>query len=71
MITEALFIQRINKIIEENIAPEERLSVWEGVFKEYARKQSKIWVYFLIPTVLSGFSAAFILIFQFIRILIN
>lgn len=67
MITEALFIQRINKIIEENIAPEERLAVWQGVFTEYAKKQSKIWVYFLIPIVLFGFSAAFILFFQFIK----
>ena len=67
MIAEAIFIRRINKIIEEKITPQERLSVWGQVFTEYARKQSKIWIFFLVPTLLAGFSAAFILIFQFIK----
>lgn len=71
MIAEAIFIRRINKVIEENIALQERLAVWQQVFTEYARKQSKIWVFFLVPTLLFGFSAAFILIFQFIKNLYN
>ncbi len=71
MIAEAIFIKRINKIIEENVALQERLAVWQQVFSEYARKQSKIWIFFLAPTLLFGFSAAFILIFQFIKNLYN
>ena len=67
MIAEAIFIKRLNKVIEENVTPQERIAVWLQVFNEYSRKQSKTWVFFLVPTVLFGFSAAFILIYQFIK----
>lgn len=67
MIAEAMFMRRLNKVIEVNVTPQERSIVWQRVFTEYARKQSKTWVFFLVPTVLFGFSAAFILIYQFIK----
>ena len=69
MISEALFFRRLNKIIEKNITEKDRITAWQLAFVEYAQRQSKTWAYFLIPTVLFGFSAGFILIYQFIKTL--
>ena len=69
MIGEALFIQSISPIIESNLPEKDRLAAWERAFKAYARKHMKLWPFFLIPTVISGFAAGFVLISAFIGLL--
>lgn len=67
MIAESLFFKKLNVIIEKRFNEQQRIAAWKIAFNEYSNQQSKIWSIFLIPTVLSGFSAALILIYQFIR----
>jgi len=66
MISQALFLQRLNKILLSSIAEQDRVNAWKIACTDYGQKEGRIWIYFLVPTVLSGFSAGFILIHYFI-----
>jgi len=66
MTSEALFLRKLDKVINKQIVEQDRMTAWQVAFVEFARRQSRIWPYFFIPTVLFGFSAAFILFYQFI-----
>ena len=66
MISQAFFIRRLDKILSKNFPENEQISAWQIGFKEYEIKQARIWLYFLIPTVLTGFGAGFILLWIFL-----
>lgn len=67
MISHALFFRRLYKIISSNIPDHERPQSWLIAWKDYSAKESRVWVYFLVPTVITGFSAAFTLLWVFLR----
>ncbi len=67
MIAEALFFRRVSDIIEKDVPEQEKLAVWKYIFNAYSKEQAMVWIYFLIPTVLLGFSGGFILIYQFVK----
>jgi hypothetical protein len=67
MISHALFFRRLDKIISSSIRDHERTQSWQIAWKDYSATESRIWVYFLIPTVITGFAAGFILLWIFLR----
>lgn len=66
MISHAFFFRRLNKILT-NFPGNEQGEAWKIAWNEYSTNESRIWVYFLIPTVLSGFGVGFLLLLLFIR----
>lgn len=67
MISQAFFLRRLNMIIESNASQNERLQWWSIAFQDNSVKQTKIWIYFLIPTVFTGFGAGLILLWVFLQ----
>jgi hypothetical protein len=67
MISHALFFRKLNKIISSSIPDHERIQGWQIAWKNYSATESRIWVYFLIPTVITGFAAGFLLLWIFLR----
>lgn len=67
MISHALFFRKLDKIISSAIPDHERAQGWQIAWKDYSAKESTIWLYFLVPTVLTGFTAAFALLWIFLR----
>ena len=66
MVGNALFLRRLNSIIAKEVAEHERVAAWTMAWNEYSRKGSKWWLIFLIPTVITGFGAGFILIYALV-----
>jgi hypothetical protein len=62
MISSALFFRRLDKILSSSVLESERVQGWQVAWKDYSAKQSRAWIYFLVPTVLTGFGAGFILL---------
>jgi hypothetical protein len=69
MIAQAFFFQRLNRIIFSDLAEEHRIKVWQQAFTERISEQSRIWLYFLLPIVITGYGAAGILLFTFLRMM--
>lgn len=67
MISHALFFRRLNKFISSSMQDHERPQYWQIAWKDYSAKESRVWVYFLVPTVITGFAAGFLLLWIFLR----
>ena len=67
MISHAIFFRRLNKIIMSSIPEPERPEAWKIASNDFSQQESRIWLFFLIPTVLTGFGGGFALIWIFIR----
>jgi hypothetical protein len=65
MITHAVFFRRLNRVLEESMAEAERDNAWQMAWDSYAASESRMWVIFLAPTVLTGFGAGFYLLWLF------
>ena len=66
MITHAIFFRRLNRIITSNIPETERPKAWQVAWNDFSQQESRIWLFFLIPTVLTGFGAGFFLLWIFV-----
>ena len=62
MIHHAWFIRRLNKLFVTYIKESERIYAWKIAWLEYSRLESKVWIIFLVPTVLTGFGAGILLL---------
>lgn len=71
MISHAIFFRRLERVLSSSVPESERVQTWQAAWKAYSVKESRIWIYFLIPTVLTGFGAGFILLWSFLRRLQN
>lgn len=69
MISQAFFFRRLNRVILRDIPEQDRIKAWQHASVEWAQVQYRIWLYFLIPIVLTGFGAGIILLFTFLRLL--
>lgn len=67
MISHALFFRRLNRVISSSIPDHEKAQSWQLAWNEYSAKESRVWVFFLVPTVITGFTAGFILLWIFLR----
>jgi hypothetical protein len=66
MISSALFLRRLDKILTSGFPESERVQGWQVAWNDYSSKQSRAWIYFLVPTVLTGFGAGFVLLWIFL-----
>jgi len=69
MISHAIFIRKLDRVLLTYIPEPDRLNAWQQAWINYAQIESRIWLYFLIPMVLTGFGAGGLLIYTFIRFL--
>lgn len=65
MVAHALFFRRLDRIIKADIQEQERPGAWQIAWDQYSAQESRVWVFFLIPTVISGFGAGFYLLWIF------
>lgn len=67
MISHAIFFRQLDRVLSSSVSDHERAQGWQTAWKAYAAKESRIWIYFVIPTVVTGFGAGFILLWIFLR----
>jgi hypothetical protein len=67
MISQAFFFRKLDRAIRQNIPEPERISAWQQAWNDYAQRESRIWLFFLVPTLLTGFGAGGLLIYAFVR----
>ena len=67
MILQALFLRKLDKIIMKDFLAAERIEAWTIGLNEFSAQQTRIWMWFLVPTVLTGFGGGFILLWLFVR----
>lgn len=65
MISQAIFFRRLNRILV-NFQESQQMQAWRLAFDEHSANQSTVWLYFLVPTVITGFGAGFILLYIFL-----
>ncbi|MDD3580094.1 MAG: hypothetical protein PHW74_03615 [Desulfobacca sp.] len=71
MISQTLFLRRLDRITKSQITEVERPRVWQLAWDDFSRKEIRVWSYFLIPTLLTGFGAGFLLLWIFAWPFIN
>ena len=69
MISQALFFRRLNKVLSSEVSDDERGRGYQIAWRDNAVMESKIWIYFLIPTLLTGFGSGLLILFVFLRAL--
>jgi hypothetical protein len=62
MIHHSWFFRRLNKLLISYIKESERIDAWKIAWQEYSRLESRVWIFFLVPTVLTGFGAGILLL---------
>jgi len=65
MIAHAFFFRRLDRVLQQNISEAERDNAWQMAWAAHAAAESRMWIIFLAPTVLTGFGAGFYLLWLF------
>lgn len=65
MVSHAFFFRKLNRVLKQEIPENERPAAWQIAWDQYSAQESRIWVFFLVPTVLFGFGAGFYLLWLF------
>jgi hypothetical protein len=71
MIRQAFFLRQLDRVLLSKVAQADLLTAWQQAWMEYSAKESRVWLFALIPTVATGFGAGAILIYTFAKLLIN
>jgi len=66
MISNAYFYRQLDRVISSQVPELERAHAWQIAWKNHGAKEAKVWIYFLVPTVITGFGAGFLLLWNFI-----
>lgn len=67
MISHAVFFRRLDKILSSSVPESQHVQAWQIAWKQRQAKESTIWIYFLIPTLLTGVGAGFVALWIFFR----
>lgn len=67
MIDQSFFLNRLAKLIESDLPEKDSIEAWRLGYLEYQLRANRIWLWFLVPTVLTGFGAGVILLWIFAR----
>ncbi|MES9949359.1 MAG: hypothetical protein ABW118_10400 [Candidatus Thiodiazotropha sp.] len=67
MISNTLFLRRLDRILDSDIDDEDRLVAWGIASSENKIKTYRLWIYFLVPTLISAFSAGLYMLWIYIN----
>lgn len=62
MIVAGILLKNVKRLIKQNVQPENFQGVWEGVITDYDLRMSNVWLWFLIPTLITGLGAGLLLL---------
>lgn len=65
MIAHGFFFRRLDRVLKSEIPDHEIPGAWQIAWDDYSAKESRVWLFFLIPTVLTGFGGGFFLLWVF------
>ena len=71
MITFAILSRKLSKIIDRDFEPENRLQAWQLALNNHSKQEARLWPFFLIPTVLTGFGAGIWALSTFLKTLLS
>ena len=61
-VTTSLFLLRLGRVISSHVPEQDRIEAWQLAVTGHATRQAKLWPFFLIPTVTTGFIAGVVLL---------